>query len=184
MKIAQIGDTQRFVNRNPAVYNIAQFPKADFRIFLKSTDNGTVCPTPGIFQRLGQVPVVNRGAGGNAVFVQFFAEAAVIGYALFVHFSRSGGDDTRPGNGKTVAVKTEFRHERRILGITVVLIAGNLAAFTAIYRARLAGKSVPNALAASAFVTGAFNLITGSGGSPDKIFGKNKFVHNYLSCYN
>jgi len=180
VKIAQISDAQRFVNRNPTVNNIAQFLKTDFGIFLKSAYNGTVCPAPGIFQRLGQVPVVNRGAGGNAVFVQFFAEAAVIGYTLFVHFSRSGGDNAGPGNGEAVAVKTKFRHQRDVFGIMVVLVAGNFAAFPRVYRARLAGKSIPNRFAASAFVTGAFNLITGSGGSPYKIFGKNESVHNNL----
>jgi len=123
-------------------------------------------PSACVFQGLGQIPMVERGAGRHIMFVKLFAEPAVIGDAFGIYFAAPRWNDPRPGDRKAVAFETKLRHQGYIFRVAVVLIAGDIPVFPGVYRARFAGKRIPDAFTPAAFMRRAFYLISGGSGAP------------------
>src|SRR5688572_31821164 len=84
-------------------------------------------PAAAILQRLRQVPVIESGVGRNPGRMQLVDEAAVVIETIRVGTTAPGGEDSRPGNGETIAAEAELAHERDVLGEAMKVIAGNIS---------------------------------------------------------
>lgn len=63
----------------------------------KPADDGPVCPTTFIFQRLGQIPVIERNPGFDAQLQAGINYPVVEGKTTLIDRTRSLGHDARPG---------------------------------------------------------------------------------------
>ena len=125
-------------------------------------------PAAFVFEGLGEVPVEERAVGLNVVCEEFVDEAVVEVEALGVGCAGALRIDARPGDGEAVGLEAEGLHELHVFFVAVVVIVGDVAGVSVVGLAGDVGEGVPDGGAAAIFVDGAFDLIGGGGGAPEK----------------
>jgi hypothetical protein len=104
-------------------------------------------PAAPVFQRLWQVPVVQRAEGPNTRIKYPVNQTAVMVNALLIDCAPTRRLNARPGDRKTVALLIQALQYGNILRIQVVLIACDIARRTTPYLANSVREAIPNRLA-------------------------------------
>ena len=114
---------------------------------------------------------------------QLVDEAVVEIEAGLVDRAPTRRDDARPRDREAKRVEAELAHQRHVVGVPVVEVAGPLARVTVPDLPGGRAEPVPDALAAAVFVRGALDLVRGRGGAPDEIGRKRAVLcrHRVLS---
>ncbi len=136
-------------------------------------------PAAKIVERLRQVPMIETQPGLDARREQRIDQAIIECEALFVRLALAQREHARPRHREAVGADAEIAHQRDVLRITVIVVAGNVAGLAIVHVAG-AAKRVPDAGAATVFIRRAFNLIGRGRDAPDEI-GARCWSHGVLS---
>src|ERR1700736_5130635 len=124
------------------------------------------------------------GEWSNAGGPQGIHQTVVKIEAQGVFLSLALGKQPGPGNGKAISLDTELAHQLDVFGVTMVMVAGNIAVFRALNLVRRVSKGVQNRRCASVFGNSAFNLIAGSRRSPQEwLNGGSRHKKGWLNHY-
>src|SRR6516164_1292038 len=135
---------------------------------------GGVAPFPptAILQRLRQVPVIERREWRDAVSDEVVEEPVVEVEALRIWRARALREYARPRNREPIRSESECLHRLHVVPISVIVIIGDVAVVVVADLSRRVRKRVPDRGATTILADGAFDLIGGGGGSPEKSRGK------------
>ena len=76
-----------------------------------------------------------------------------------------------PRDGKAIGPNSKISHQRYVLAVTMIMVAGDITSVAVGDRPRLPAIDIPNALAAAILMRGAFDLIARRRDPPDKVMG-------------
>ena len=163
-----VGDDVRLVQRREMTDPVAQPTGHECRELAERIGCRTDGPSAGVLQGLGKVPVVEGDERVDAAGEELVDEAVVEGEARFVGATRPLRQHPGPGDREPVGAQTEIGHERDVLAIPVVVIAGDVAGVAVPHPPRRVGEPIPDALSATVLVDGPFDLIRGGRRPPDE----------------
>ena len=123
-----------------------------------------------VLERLGQVPVIQRRVGLDAVLQEFVDEAVVEVEALGIRRTRSFRKHPRPRDGKPVGLRAGFPDKADVFLVAVVMFVGAVSAGAVLDLAGRVRERIPDRAAAAVFIDGALDLVGRGGGAPHKIF--------------
>ena len=118
---------------------------------------------------LGQVPVVQGDERLDPGFGQRVDQAVVEIESRLVDRGMALRKDPGPGHREPVGVASQVPHQRHVLLIAVVVVAGNVAALR---HPSLVGESVPDRLPLAPLESPTLDLIGRGGDPPGKLIGK------------
>src|SRR5688572_17990196 len=104
-------------------------------------------------------------AGGE----QAVDQSVVKSQPSFVHRATTGRQNARPGNREPVGADAEIAHQRDVLGVAVIVIAGDIASIAVGNTAGYATVSVPDARPAPIDLRCAFDLVARGRDAPNEI---------------
>ena len=116
--------------------------------------------------------MVERGVRLDSFLEQRVDKARVEIDSLFVDDSRSHRVDATPRDAEPIGVESELRHERDIVTVAPVVVAGYVAGLVEPGVARSVGESVPDAASGAVRSGRTFDLIRGRRSSPEEIVGE------------
>ena len=134
-------------------------------------------PSARVFEGLGEIPVIERGERLDAEREQFVDEPVVEVEARLVETSAPFGQHPRPGHREAIRVQAEVGHERDVLPIPVVVIAGDVSGVAVPHPTRGVGEPVPDAFAASVVAGRPLHLVGRRRGSPDEVRRESALCH-------
>ena len=123
-----------------------------------------VRPTPR--QRGGQIPVVQGQPGLDAGLQQLVDQPRVEVHARAEHLVAV--EHPGPGRREPVGVEPQPGHQRHVVGVPVVVVAGDVAVLAVHHCPRHPAEDVPDRVLLAAFVRGALDLKRGRGGAEQK----------------
>ena len=126
-EIAPVGESQGLVEQHPIGNAIAESAGGEPGIISEAGSCVASGPASGIFESLGQVPVIEGDKRTDSGFEQGIDEAVVIIDPLGIRGTGAGGLKPRPGNRKPVAVQLHRPQERNVFTKAVIGIAGCVA---------------------------------------------------------
>jgi hypothetical protein len=137
-------------------------------IFREMVGGVAIGPAALLFQCLRQIPVIEGEPRHDVLLEQLVDQLRVEGEALLVDLSAVRAH-ARPGSGEAVGLQPEVGHERNIVFVAVVMVAGNLAVIAVHDGAGNSAKGIPDRIRAAVLVRGALDLVCGRGRSEEKI---------------
>jgi hypothetical protein len=131
---------------------------------------GGVAPGPAaaIDQRLRKVPVVQRDEWADAGVVQRTDQALVVIDSLRIRRAAAIGLDARPGNRKAVRADVQPAHQRDIVEIAMIAVAGDIAVVAVLHFAGRVREAIPHRFATSVVLDRSFDLVGRRGDAPAK----------------
>ena len=168
--IAVVGRDLRLVQRDPAGDPVAKSRRGQRGVFREPLGRAAYRPAALVLEFLGQVPVVKRGGGRDSVLGELVEQPAVVVQAPGVRGSAAAGLDPRPGDREPVRAQSERGHQRHVLTVTVVRVAGDVAGVAAANLARRVAESVPDRGALAVAARCSLDLVRGGRCSPDEPF--------------
>ena len=167
--IAKEREHTRLVERCEPLDAIAEAARDEARIVGEPAGAVPVDPATGLLKSLRKIPVVEADPGFDADGEQTVDQPVVEFESGLVRLPPAGGKDTRPGDREPVGAHAQLPHQRDVLAIAVIVIAGHVARIAIGDPALLAAERIPDALAAPAFPGGAFDLVRRGRDAPDEI---------------
>ena len=161
-------DDPRLVVRDPRVHAIAETRCNGVDVVDEQLCRRAIRPAALVLERLRRVPVEERRDGLDPVREQLVDEAVVEIEAGLVHAPAAAGNDARPRDGEAERVEAELAHERDVLGIAVVEVAGDVARVAVPHLAGRRGEPVPDTLAAPVLGGRAFDLVRRGRSAPEE----------------
>ena len=76
--------------------------------------------------------------------------------------------DARPGDRVTIGLEVQLLQQRDVVAVAMVAVAGHIAGVAVLDVAGSVAEPVPDGLALAIFLPGAFDLVGGGGGAPQK----------------
>src|ERR1700729_365983 len=125
--VAVAGDYLRFVQRDPPLYPVAERPGDDRRVVGEPRGGIPDRPAALVLEFLRQVPVKERGRGGDATGSKLVQQLLVVVEALLIHCAPPAREDPWPGDREPVRVKAQRRHQRDVLAVAVIGVTGDVA---------------------------------------------------------
>ena len=149
-------------------------PGHDAGVAAKGGHDVPVQPAALVLEGAGQVPVVEGNHGLDAAGQQLIHQGLIELQALLVDLTVPVGDDPGPADGKAVGLDVVPLHQRHVLLIAVVDVAGRVAGVPVLHvlAALLVAEVVPDIRTLSVLVPRALALVGGAGHPPDKILRK------------
>nr|ACR50752.1 conserved hypothetical protein [Streptomyces longisporoflavus] len=172
LQMADPRGAQRLVEGRPVLDPVAQTLGDDGGVGGEVLGRLAGRPAAAVLERLREVPVVERGEGGDARLQQAVHQPVVEGDPGLVHRPVPAGDDTRPGEREAVRADPEPLHEADVLGHPVVVVTGDVPGVAVVDLARGVGEGVPDRGRAAVLGDGALDLIGGCGDAPEEIVGE------------
>ncbi len=164
--MAQEADAPRLVVGDPVGDAVAQGSADHVGVLHKRLGRGPRRPAAGVLERLGQVPVVEGGKGGDAGLQQPVDQPPVEVQAGLVDSTAAVGQDARPGDGEAIGAQAERLHQGDVFRPAVVVVAGDVAVAAVDDVARRVAEAVPDRLAPPVFVPRPLDLIGASRRAP------------------
>src|SRR4030095_14183072 len=121
---------------------------------------------------LRQIPVIERRERRDAAGHEVVEEPVVEVEALRIWRAGALREYARPGNREPIRTGGERLHRPHVVSISVVVIVGDIAVVVVADLSRRVRERVPDRRAAAILADGAFDLIGGGGGAPEKSRGK------------
>ena len=184
--IAVVGHDLRFVQRDPTGHPVTEGLRADRGVLGEPVSGITYRPAALVLELLGQVPVVQRGRGRDAVLGELVQQRSIVVQALGVGRAAAAGLHARPGDGEPVGLQTERGHQRDVLSVTVIGVAGDVAGVPAADVAGRMAEGVPHRRAPAVGARRPFDLVSGRRRSPGEACGKSQGAvrssHQPLPC--
>src|SRR5215211_1838665 len=138
-------------------------------------------PSAAIFQRLRQVPVVERQHRFYGALPQALYELAVVVETLLVCETVPLRLYPGPGHGEAVGLQPEVGHEIEVFFEAVVLVAGDIAGVAVENLSGGVGEGVPDRGSAAVLVHGSLDLVGRCRRAPQEILGKIHLVSSSLA---
>ena len=129
-------------------------------------------PSAAILQRLRQVPVIERRERCNAVRDEVVQEPVVEVEALRIWRAGTLGKYPRPRNREPIRSGGQRLHRPHVVSVSVIVIIGDVAVVVVADLSRRVRERVPDRRATAILTDGAFDLIGGGSGAPEKSRGK------------
>ncbi len=170
--VAVIGHHLRFVQRYPLGHPVTEGLRADRGELGEPLGDLTHRPAAVVLQFLGQIPVVERDHGRDAVPGKFVQQRAVVVKALGVGRAAAAGLDPRPGDREPVSRQAKRGHQRDVLPVAVVGVAGDVAGVPAANVARRVAEGIPHRRALTVQARRPLDLVGGRRRPPDEPFGE------------
>jgi hypothetical protein len=135
---------------------------------------GGVAPFPpaAVLQRLRQVPVIERRERRDAIGDEAVEESVVEVEAPRIWRADALREYPRPRNREPIRSGGEPLHRLHIVSISVIVIVGDVSVVVVTDLSRRVRERVPDRRATAVLADGAFDLICGGGGAPEKSRGK------------
>ena len=102
--VAENRNAPGLIMGHPILDPVAQAFHHDIRVIHKGIQGSAVRPTAFIFERLGQIPVVQSDKRLHPGIQQPIHQPVVIIQALLAHAANAIREDARPGSGEAVSV--------------------------------------------------------------------------------
>jgi hypothetical protein len=163
---------ERLVERDPQLDPVAQRLADDPRVLAEPLRGVPRQPAPAVLQGLRKVPVVERGDRVDARRQQRVDQPVVEGDPGRVDRAGAAGLHPRPRDGQVVGVHAEPGHQRDVLRVPVVVVAGHVAGTAVGDATRLVREGVPDGRSLAVLVHRALDLVRGRGDAPAEVRGK------------
>src|SRR5450631_1202079 len=157
--IAKIGRAPGLVQGDPAPHPVTEVVMDQCRIIRETLRRITVAPSAVVLQRLREVPVVERGRRCDPLLEQRVDQPVVERQPFRVGHSPALRLDARPGHREAVAVDPEVTHQTHVIGVPVIVVAGDVAIVPASDPARGVAEGVPDRPPAPAHVHSPLDLV-------------------------
>ena len=181
--VAEPRGDPRLVQSDPGSNRIAERLVHQPRILREPLAGLPAGPAARVFQRLRQVPMVDREHRLDGPLAQPIHKPPVVVETFLIGGAAAVGLYPRPGDGEAVGLQAEARHEIQALFEAVVLVAGDVPGVAVQDVARRVGEGVPDGDAAPVLVHRAFDLIGGGCRTPQKAFGEVHALSSALVPY-
>ena len=167
--IAAVDEGVELVGGHPVGDAVGKLADGVVGVVGEGVAGGAIGPAAFVFEGLREVPVEEGAEGLDAGGVESVGEVLVEVEAFRVGRSGAGGEDARPCDGEAKAFDAEVLHEGDVFFVAVVEVVGDVGGLALEGFAGGMGEGVPDGGAASVFVDGAFDLVGGGGGAPEKV---------------
>ena len=157
-----------FIYGQPVLDPVAEVFKQYLCIILEPLYRLRIGPGAFFIQRGRHIKVEHGNDGGNIVLQTFVDQIVIEIDSLLINLSGSFWKDAGPCDGKTVGFKAHLSHEGNVFLVVMIMIGagGKVSGALRQFFYILAGRPF------AVFGVGAFYLISGSGCSPEEVFGK------------
>ncbi len=166
--IAEQREYRRLVEGGKTFHPVAIAIRDQSGIVGKPFDAVPAGPAPEVVQRLRQIPMIQAKPRFDAGCENGIDEPVVKCESWLIRRTATLRQNPRPGDGKTVGLNAELLHQGNIFGITVVVIASNVAGVM-VGDAALQPVGVPDAEPAAVLARRALDLEGGGRHAPKKI---------------
>ena len=170
--IAHFHDTGRLIEGEPLVDPAFEMFCHFCRVDCKRPGGVLILPAALFFQRLRQIPVIQRNIRLDARFQQSIHKTIVIGKAFFVPVRAAGGGDARPRHREAIGFQVHRLQQFDVFPPAVIAVAGGITGLAPIGAARCVGENIPDTPAFSILDGTALDLIGCSRSAPYKFFWK------------
>jgi hypothetical protein len=170
--VPQVGRAPRLVVGRPQADPVAETPGDHVGVLRERLRRAPHEPAALLLQRLRQVPVEQRRAGGQAALEQAVDQPVVVVQAAFLHPAPPLGQDPRPGHREAVELHAQPLHQVEVLLEAVVAVAGGRTVRPVSHGARPGGEDVPDRRPSAVLVGGALDLVGGGRGAEGEVPGR------------
>ncbi len=167
-EVAHADEALGLVQRDPVRDAVGEAVHHDGGVFGKPLRAVGVEPAAAQEELARKIPVEKRDPRRDAGGEQLVHQTVVETEAGRADLADAGGEHARPGDGETVGLQADLAHERDVLRVAAVVVAGDVAVVAFPDASLLMGKHVPDGVALAVGVARAFDLIGRRGGAPDK----------------
>ncbi len=179
--VAEHGVHERLVHGEPHRDPVPERRRDQVGVLAEAPRGLPVQPAAAVFEGLRQIPVVQRDDRVDAAVQQRVDQPVVERHPARVGRAGAVGLDPRPRHRQVVGVHAQPGHQRHVLAVAVVVVAGHVTGRTVGHPAGLVGERVPHRDAGAVLGGGAFHLVRGGGHAPDKPLGYDHGSHCSLS---
>lgn len=165
--VAEERGAERLVDRRPVAHAVAECAVDDRRVVGEPGSRVTLRPAAGVLQGLRQVPVVERQHRRDTVAQHLVDQPVVEGEpgrgrrpAVRLH--------PRPRDGEPVGVESQVGQQADVLGVAVVVVAGDSTGRAVEHLASGRREGVPDGRSAAAFGDAALHLVGRRRRAPEK----------------
>jgi len=156
----------RFVYRDPAGDPVAERLGDDRRVLREPLRRAADRPAAFVLEGLRQIPVIERGGGGDAASGKLVQQCPVVVEPALVDRSPAVRLDPRPGDREPVGAEAERGHQPGVFGVPMVGVASDVAGVPAADLAGRVAEGVPHGWALAVGVGRSFDLIGGRRRAP------------------
>ncbi len=160
---------ERLVERGPVLDPVAEAVHDDGGVRGEVLGRLAYGPAAAVLERLGEVPVVERGERGDPRCEESVHQPVVEVETGRVDRAVAARDDPGPGEGEAVRARPHLLDQGDVLGDPVVVVAGDVAGVTAVHLARGVGEGVPDRGRAAVLGHGPLDLVRGGGDAPGEV---------------
>ena len=129
--VAEHRRAPRLVDRGPPAYPVAEGVGDDRGVVGEALRGGADLPAAAVLERLGEIPVVQRGDGLDAVGQQLVDERPVEVEPAAAGGARPDRLDAGPGDREAVGGEPEAGHEGHVVGHAPAVVGGDGAGVAA-----------------------------------------------------
>jgi hypothetical protein len=145
VQVAAIGDDPRLVERRPHPDPTVERAEHDRRVLREPLRDVGIEPAAQIVERGRKVPVIQRDHGLDVVGEQRIDETIVEVEAGGIHRASPARQDPAPGNTEAIRVRPEGSHQRDVVSIAPIVVAGDVARGAVADQVRGVREPVPDA---------------------------------------
>jgi len=165
--VTEDGGHVGLVQHHPVLDPVTQAAHGDAGILGERAEHRPALPAATILERLRQIPVIQAGHGPDARRQQRIHQPVIEIQTLGVHRAVAIGHDARPRQREAIGVEARRPHQRHVLGIAVVMVAGG-GGGAAVLNAPGLAKAVPDVAATPVLGQRALDLIGRGRGAPQE----------------
>ena len=172
MQVPAVGDHPRFIQRRPDRHPVVQLAEDCRCVVGEPACDVGIEPATAIVERRGQVPVEQRHRRCDPMRKQRVDEPVVIPEPLCVDLPAALGQHATPRHAEAVRVHAERSHQRGVVGVAAILVAGHIPGIAVAHEARRAREALPDARPGAIGERRALDLVGRRRAAPEKCFRK------------
>ena len=180
IQIAAVRDHPRFVERRPHLHAVVQLLVHHLRVLGEPLRTVGIEPATAVVEHGREIPVVQRHVRRDPRREQRVDESIVEAQPGPVDPSAAMRQHAAPGDAEPIRIQAELAHQRDVLCITTVVIAGDVPGLPVRRSTRRMRKTMPNARPGAVRQGRPFDLIRRGRGTPEKALGKS--YHRFLGA--